>query len=102
RFEDLVVYFNKFTKDLPLSWMLGFYIGVVVKRWWDQFKSIPWPDSLAFRINAAIKTTDEQSKMTRRTIIRYVNCGITLALMRLIDSSSSNPFNTLDDLVKEG
>jgi len=100
-FENLVLYFNNYSHSLPLTWILGFYVAIVVKRWWSQFQSIPWPDELAFRLNSAIKTTDDHSKMTRRTIIRYANLGITIALLRILDPAQ-NPYKTLEDLVKEG
>ena len=100
-FELLVVHFDKFSQDLPLTWILGFYVGIVVKRWWEQFKCIPCPDHLAFMLNAAMKKHDDHSKMTRRTIIRYLNLGITIALSKVLDEAH-NPYRTLDDLVEEG
>ena len=100
-FEILVLHADTYAKALPLTWILGFYVGIVVTRWWAQFKCIPWPDNLAFMLNAAIKTTDDQSKMTRRTIIRYVNLGITIALSRLLDPAH-NHHKTLNDLVRDG
>ena len=100
-FECLVIYFDKFAQALPLTWILGFYVGIVIKRWWEQFKCIPSPDHLAFMLNAAMKKPDDHSKMTRRTIVRYVNLGITIALSRMLDEAH-NPYRTLDDLVEEG
>ncbi|CAL4069019.1 unnamed protein product [Meganyctiphanes norvegica] len=100
-FEYLIIHFHQFAKTLPLSWILGFYVGIVINRWWAQFKSIPWPDDVAFRLNAAIKTTDVRSKMTRRTIIRYVNLGISITLLRMLDPAF-NPYPTLENLVEEG
>lgn len=37
-----------------MSFVLGFYVTLVVKRWWDQYKLLPWPDTLALFISAAI------------------------------------------------
>lgn len=30
------------------------YYQPLVKRWWDQYKLLPWPDTLALFISAAI------------------------------------------------
>lgn len=37
-----------------MSFVLGFYVSLVVKRWWEQYKLLPWPDTLALFISAAI------------------------------------------------
>lgn len=37
-----------------MSFVLGFYVSLVVKRWWDQYKLLPWPDTLALFLNAGI------------------------------------------------
>lgn len=37
-----------------MSFVLGFYVSLVVKRWWEQYKLLPWPDNLALFISAAI------------------------------------------------
>jgi len=43
-FERFALYCETFTNLIPLSFVLGFYVAVVVARWWNQFMSIPWPD----------------------------------------------------------
>ena len=30
-----------------MTFVLGFYVTLIVGRWWDQYKMLPWPDSLA-------------------------------------------------------
>lgn len=37
-----------------MSFVLGFYVSLIVKRWWDQYRLLPWPDTLALYISAAI------------------------------------------------
>ena len=34
------------TQYIPLSFLLGFFVAVVVARWWEQFNWISWPDKL--------------------------------------------------------
>lgn len=37
-----------------MSFVLGFYVTLVVGRWWQQYKLLPWPDTLALFVSAAI------------------------------------------------
>lgn len=37
-----------------MSFVLGFYVSLVVKRWWEQYRLLPWPDTLALFVSAAI------------------------------------------------
>ena len=43
-FETVVKYFDAFLNQVPLSFVLGFYVSYVANRWWQQFLVIPWPD----------------------------------------------------------
>ncbi|GBL84026.1 hypothetical protein AVEN_100888-1 [Araneus ventricosus] len=43
-FENIVRYFERFIDVIPLSFVLGFYVSLVIGRWWSQFDAIPWPD----------------------------------------------------------
>ena len=47
-FEKSALYCEAFTKLIPLSFVLGFYVSIVVGRWWNQFCAIPWPDKYIF------------------------------------------------------
>ena len=35
---------------IPLGFILGFYVTQVVNRWWGQYNSIVWPDTLALNL----------------------------------------------------
>lgn len=43
-FESIVLHCNNFTSLIPVSFVLGFYVTMVVGRWWQQFINVPWPD----------------------------------------------------------
>ncbi len=45
-FEYAVIKFHDYTRNIPLTFLLGFYISAIVKRWWDQFELVAWPDDL--------------------------------------------------------
>ncbi|KAG7172151.1 Bestrophin-2-like 1 [Homarus americanus] len=40
-FEMLVIHCARFRDLIPVSFVLGFYVSLVVKRWWDTYQSIP-------------------------------------------------------------
>ena len=42
--ERVVIHCNSYTNFIPISFVLGFYVTIVVQRWWQQFKNVPWPD----------------------------------------------------------
>ena len=44
-FEDVVPRFEKFSNLIPLTFVVGFYVSVVVARWWNQYMTVPWPDA---------------------------------------------------------
>ena len=40
---------------IPLTFVLGFYVNLIVTRWWDQYLLLPWPDSIAMFIVGLMK-----------------------------------------------
>ena len=53
-FEKVRHYFGQQGESIPMSFVLGFYVSLIVKRWWEQYRLLPWPDSLALFVSAAI------------------------------------------------
>uniref|UniRef100_A0A1B0DHW1 Bestrophin homolog n=1 Tax=Phlebotomus papatasi TaxID=29031 RepID=A0A1B0DHW1_PHLPP len=53
-FKSLVQYCAAYTNLIPLSFVLGFYVSIVMTRWWNQYISIPWPDPIAVFVSANI------------------------------------------------
>ncbi|XP_075726453.1 bestrophin-2 [Rhipicephalus microplus] len=100
-FEQVCVYCGNFADLIPVSFVLGFYVSVVVKRWWDCFTAIPWPDSLAFFVSTFLHGQDERGRLMRRTIMRYANLSSIITL-RCISPPVKKRFPTLDHLVDAG
>lgn len=46
-----------------MSFVLGFYVSLIVKRWWEQYKLLPWPDTLALFISAALPGNVRANKL---------------------------------------
>ena len=101
KFEDFSQFCGRFGDLIPVTFVLGFYVSLVVTRWWSQFESIPWPDSSAVWISVIISDHDDHGRLLRRSIIRYMNLGLILTL-RLISLPVKKRFPTLQHLVDAG
>ncbi|XP_054862781.1 bestrophin-3 isoform X3 [Amphiprion ocellaris] len=55
-FEKLSMYCDKYAEQIPVTFVLGFYVTLVVNRWWNQFVNLPWPDRLMFHISRSVST----------------------------------------------
>ncbi len=69
-YEKFVVIFYDQAKNVPLTFLLGFYIALIIKRWWVQFECVTWPDDVISLTNAAISGPDEISRSRRLGIAR--------------------------------
>ena len=97
----VVKYFDAFLNLIPLSFVLGFYVSYVASRWWQQFLAIPWPDKLFHSIACFVEGFDEDSRMLRRSLMRYMNLALILVL-RSISSAVKQRFPTLEHVVEAG
>ena len=96
-------------QQMPLTFLLGFYVSLVVKRWWEQYVKLPWPDEVATLLKAGIteKTAEEESEegganlRIRRTVIRYLMLSYVLCLRR-ISSRVRREYSSMDCLVSSG
>ncbi|XP_054000930.1 bestrophin-4-like isoform X1 [Hylaeus anthracinus] len=100
-FEAIVAYCNEYSDLIPLSFVLGFYVSIVMTRWWNQYMVIPWPDSIAVFVSATIHGNDERGRLMRRTIVRYVCVCLTLVLA-MVSPRVKKRFPTLEHFVDTG
>ena len=82
-FESLKAYCLIQMSSIPMTFVLGFYVSLIVKRWWDQYNLLPWPDSLAIFIAGLINGIDERGRLMRRNIMRYVLLSYVITLRRV-------------------
>lgn len=80
QFERIRAYFGNHGENIPMSFVLGFYVSLVVKRWWEQYRLLPWPDTLALFVSAAIPGVDERGRLMRRNIVRYAVLAYVITL----------------------
>ncbi|KAB7499614.1 hypothetical protein Anas_03438, partial [Armadillidium nasatum] len=98
-FEKISLHTQYFTELIPISFVLGFYVSIVVQRWWAQYENLPWPDALSLYTSTSIPGNDDRGRMMRRTIVRYANLAFTLTLI-MISPKIKKRFPTLDHLVE--
>ncbi|XP_034540979.1 bestrophin-1 isoform X1 [Notolabrus celidotus] len=100
-FEKLSLYCDRYAELIPVSFVLGFYVTLVVSRWWGQFENVPWPDRLAALVGGHIRGADEPSRLTRRTLMRYANLSGVL-IYRSVSTAVYKRFPTMEHLVQAG
>ncbi|XP_051048112.1 bestrophin-1 [Phodopus roborovskii] len=100
-FEKLALYCDNYIQLIPISFVLGFYVTVVVTRWWNQYESLPWPDRLMSQVSGFVEGKDEQGRLLRRTLIRYAILGQVL-ILRSISTAVYKRFPSLKHLVQAG
>ncbi|KAF5404227.1 Bestrophin [Paragonimus heterotremus] len=100
-FELACIYCNTYNQIIPVPFVLGFYVALVVGRWWEQFQVLPWPDDLALQLTAYCHGNGERPTRIRRTVMRYVNLSYCLVL-RAISSRARLRFPTEEHLISSG
>lgn len=65
------------TQYIPLSFLLGFFVAVVVARWWEQFNWISWPDKLMMTVSTCLP--GKENLEVRKTIARWSSLQSAIA-----------------------
>ncbi|KAM9314789.1 bestrophin-2 [Pholidichthys leucotaenia] len=100
-FEKLAIYCNHYASLIPMSFVLGFYVTLVVNRWWNQYTSIPLPDRLMCILSGGLQGTDERGRLLRRTMMRYASLS-ALLILRSVSTAVFKRFPTVDHVVEAG
>lgn len=100
-FEKVTLYCEAFTNLVPLTFVLGFYVSIVVTRWWQQFMMIPWPDKCVMLVTGLVHGMDERGRIIRRTLARHLLLLMTLTC-QAVSTSVRRRFPTLDHVEEAG
>ncbi|XP_069021936.1 bestrophin-2 [Embiotoca jacksoni] len=100
-FEKLAIYCNHYASLIPMSFVLGFYVTLVVNRWWSQYTSIPLPDRLMCVLSGGLQGGDERGRLLRRTMMRYASLS-ALLILRSVSTAVFKRFPTVDHVVEAG
>lgn len=83
---------------IPVTFLTGFYVAEVVKRYWDQFMTLPFPDQIALKLVTYVPGKDSFRRNLRRTVMRYVNLS-TVLVFRLVSAKVQARFPDYQSLV---
>ncbi|KAL2086129.1 hypothetical protein ACEWY4_017188 [Coilia grayii] len=100
-FEKLSIYCNHYASLIPMSFVLGFYVTLIVNRWWSQYRSIPLPDRLMCALSGGLAGGDERGRLLRRTLMRYASLS-GLLILRSVSTAVFKRFPTIDHVVEAG
>ncbi|KAI6217039.1 Bestrophin domain containing protein [Aphelenchoides fujianensis] len=101
-FASLVRYLDHdLSKYIPLSFLLGFFVSEVVKRWQHIIDGVGWIDTSAVNFATLIRGNDEETRILRRTLIRYMVLNQALVL-RDISLQARRRYPTLETLIAGG
>ncbi|KAM6389958.1 LOW QUALITY PROTEIN: bestrophin-2a, partial [Rhynochetos jubatus] len=101
-FEKLVL-LRQVGQPHPVSFVLGFYVALVLERWWGQFRSVPAPDGLMVAVASSVHGSDARGagRALRRALLRY-GALAALLVLRAVSSAARKRFPTTDHLVEAG
>jgi len=100
-FERLARWCNKMYSTLPITFLLGFYVSLVVKRWWEQYCKLPWPDSLCFYLRGLVIGDGPEPRLLRRTVVRYCMLSYVLCIKR-VSARLRRRFPSMQEVVRCG
>ncbi|XP_067902259.1 bestrophin-4-like isoform X2 [Heterodontus francisci] len=100
-FEKMAINCNNYADLIPMSFVLGFYVSLVVSRWWNQYQSMPWLDRLMCTVSCHVQGTDEYGRMLRRTLMRYANLASILTF-RSVSTAVYKRFPTMKHMMEAG
>ncbi|XP_078264223.1 bestrophin-4 [Rhinoraja longicauda] len=100
-FEKVATYCDKQTSLIPMSFVLGFYVTLIINRWWNQYTNIPLPDRLMCVVSGNVHGADEKGRILRRTLIRYANLSAVL-ILRSISTRIRKRFPSIEHVVEAG
>ncbi|CAH8588431.1 unnamed protein product [Schistosoma guineensis] len=85
-FEEIVEFCVRTKGDIPISFLLGFFVSGIISRWYQMYLYIPWMNQIALQIASSINAKSEEgSRKIRLTIMRYMNLAWVLMMKRISD-----------------
>ncbi|KAL3309400.1 hypothetical protein Ciccas_012053 [Cichlidogyrus casuarinus] len=85
-FVEVVHFFQSKKNAIPLSFLLGFFVAAVIRRWWAMYLAIPWLNKISFMTQGMIGGGDAgKSSEIRLNILRYMNLSWILLMRRISD-----------------
>jgi len=99
-FDGICVYCRESRKLVPISFLLGFYVTMVVDRWWEQLCCLASTEALAMHLACFIPGPGA-AREVRRSIIRWA-CLSTVLTLRKVSDNILQRFPEYSHLVEAG
>ncbi|VDD82522.1 unnamed protein product [Mesocestoides corti] len=111
--HNFLDYVHSKTNSLPISFILGFFVTLVVSRWIDQFKYLPTSDGISLLTCAYIQIpaniTDRRTLLTiadevaviRQSIARYINLAAVMCF-QTIAPNVRRVYENADNYISSG
>ncbi|XP_077983031.1 bestrophin-2a-like [Glandiceps talaboti] len=100
-FENICLYAKEGLSVIPLSFILGFYVSLVIGRWWTMYTAIPWIDEFAQLVASNVHGEDDRGRLARRTLVRWLNVTFVI-VSRAVSIPVLTRFPTLKHLQDAG
>ena len=91
-FEIICVYCARFRTWIPVEFLTGFYVAEVVRRYWDQFMSLPFPDKLALKVVTYVQGSENVSKFFELTLLFHGILSFVIISLAIIKEYSTQKF----------
>ncbi|TGZ66291.1 hypothetical protein CRM22_005403 [Opisthorchis felineus] len=97
-FEKIVQHCQSAIRDIPISFLLGFFVSGIVSRWFLIFPTIPWLNQVSMTIVSHLDSKDEiMCRNIRIALARYLNLSWIL-LMRNLSDQAANRFSDKEEV----
>ncbi|TMS37709.1 hypothetical protein L596_004589 [Steinernema carpocapsae] len=100
-FEAFAAHCDKKLDYIPLTFMLGFFVTIVVDRWKNMFNNMGFIENTAFFVTTYIRGDDFDTRMKRRNIVRYLSLTQVL-VFRDISLKVRKRFPNMESVVEAG
>ncbi|CAJ0931320.1 unnamed protein product, partial [Mesorhabditis belari] len=99
--DNFAALFDMKLDYIPLTFMLGFFVTIIVGRWNEIFNNIGWIDNAALVMSTYLRGSDQPSRMLRRNVVKYMVLTQVL-VFRDISMQVRKRFPTLETVVAAG
>ncbi|KAK5979053.1 Bestrophin [Trichostrongylus colubriformis] len=100
-FEKIAAHCDKKLDYIPLTFMLGFFVTIIVDRWKNIFNNMGWIENVALTIATLFRGDTKEIILARRTVIRYLVLSQIL-VFRDISMRVRRRFPNAESLVTAG
>ncbi|GMS95961.1 hypothetical protein PENTCL1PPCAC_18136, partial [Pristionchus entomophagus] len=100
-FELLQLHIRTRIEWIPLNFLLGFYVSMVVDRWRQIFNNLGFIENIAISISTLFRNKEDDDRHCRRAIIRWL-CLSQVLVFRDISLKVRKRFPNMETIVKSG